>query len=97
MGKDFAPEESGSSKGGDVEHAHNVGNSEGTLFQSKLGFKPAAKHLLSRPDPVYAEAVHRDAANVEYTLEEEVSFCFLGVDVFLVRVKCGWLTVICFK
>ena len=82
MGNDFAPEESGSSKGYDVEHMHNerekqLHNSEGTLFQSKLGFEPARKHLLSRPDQEYAEAVHSDAANVEYTPEEEASFLFL--------------------
>lgn len=77
MGNEFAPEESGWSKGGDeVEHVQNLDNSEGTLFQSRLGFKQARKHLLSRPDEVYAEAVHKDAANVEYTPEEEVSFLF---------------------
>ena len=80
MGNDFEPEESGSSKGGDIErvrHVEEKQNSEGTLFQSRLGFKPARKHLLSRPDQEYAEAVHKDAANVEYTPEEEVSLFFL--------------------
>ena len=97
MGNDF--EESGSSNlGEDVEHVHNMGggqlhNSEGTLFQSKLGFKPAGKYLLSRPDRVYAEAVHSDAANVEYTPEEEVSSLFLRLGCLF---WCERLTVICF-
>jgi hypothetical protein len=50
-------------------------NAQGTFHQSKLGFKSRRKHLLSKPDPVYAEAVHQDATTVEYTPEEEVSFC----------------------
>ncbi|KAF8153184.1 MFS general substrate transporter [Crassisporium funariophilum] len=46
-------------------------NKEGTLFQSQLGPKPHRKHFFSPLDPTYADAVHRDAETVEYTIEEE--------------------------
>lgn len=47
-------------------------NKEGTLHQGELGPKARRKHFFSPLDPAYAEAVHRDAAAVEYTDAEEV-------------------------
>ncbi|EIM87467.1 MFS general substrate transporter [Stereum hirsutum FP-91666 SS1] len=46
-------------------------NTEGTFHQAQLSFKPTRKHFFSPLDPSYANAVHRDAATVQFTLEEE--------------------------
>jgi hypothetical protein len=47
-------------------------NTEGTFHQNQMGPKPKRKHFFSSLDPSYADAVHRDAASVEYSEEEEV-------------------------
>lgn len=48
-------------------------NIEGTYHQSQMSVsKPKRKHFFSPLDPSYADAVHRDAATVEYSAEEEV-------------------------
>ncbi|KAF8062195.1 MFS general substrate transporter [Lyophyllum atratum] len=57
------------SDGGNVERG-NI-ETDGTFHQSQLGFKARKKHLFAPLDPLYADAVHRDAAVVEYTQEEE--------------------------
>ncbi|GLB39778.1 putative MFS general substrate transporter [Lyophyllum shimeji] len=44
---------------------------EGTFHQAQLGFKAKRKHFFAPIDPAYADAVHRDAAGVEYTEAEE--------------------------
>ncbi|OBZ66887.1 hypothetical protein A0H81_13333 [Grifola frondosa] len=48
-------------------------NQEGTFHQLQVASegKAVRKHFFSPPDGALAEAVHRDAANVEYTEEEE--------------------------
>ncbi|KAF8958103.1 MFS general substrate transporter [Flammula alnicola] len=46
-------------------------NKEGTAYQSELGPKPKRKHFFSSLDPAYADAVHRDAEDVEFTAEDE--------------------------
>lgn len=48
------------------------GNEDGTLHQSGLGPKARRRHFFSPLDPVLAEAVHLDAVDVKYSLEEEV-------------------------
>ena len=45
---------------------------EGTLHQLALGDQAKRKHFFSPLNPVYAEAVHKDAETVVYTSEEEV-------------------------
>jgi hypothetical protein len=47
-------------------------STEGTLHQLALGDQAKRKHFFSPLDPVYAEAVHKDAETVVYTPEEEV-------------------------
>lgn len=57
----------------DVEKSSSeVPNTEGTFYQNQMGPKPKRKHFFSSLDPSYAAAVHRDAASVEYTEDEEV-------------------------
>ncbi|KAF8956872.1 MFS general substrate transporter [Flammula alnicola] len=46
-------------------------NKEGTAYQSELGPKPKRKHFFLSLDPAYADAVRRDAEDVEFTAEEE--------------------------
>ncbi|KAF8893010.1 MFS general substrate transporter [Infundibulicybe gibba] len=43
----------------------------GTNYQSQLGLKPKRKYFFSPLDPAYADAVHHDAEEVEYTKAEE--------------------------
>ncbi|KAI0718583.1 MFS general substrate transporter [Cerioporus squamosus] len=45
--------------------------SEGTFYQSQVSGKPVRKHFFSPPDGALAEAVNRDADNVEFTEVEE--------------------------
>lgn len=56
---------------------------EGTLHQLALGDQAKRKHFFSPLNPVYAEAVHKDAETVVYTSEEEVwyyvSFIFYSL------------------
>ncbi|CDO68592.1 hypothetical protein BN946_scf184996.g23 [Trametes cinnabarina] len=44
---------------------------EGTFHQAKVAGKVRRKHFFSPPDAALAEAVNKDADNVEYTEEEE--------------------------
>ncbi|KAF8800650.1 MFS general substrate transporter [Phlegmacium glaucopus] len=45
---------------------------EGTLHQANLGLaKPKRKHFFSQLDPASADAVHRDAETIEYSIEEK--------------------------
>ncbi|KAF9467701.1 MFS general substrate transporter [Collybia nuda] len=46
-------------------------NAEGTFHQSKEGKKPTRRHFFSPLDASYADAVHRDAADVIYSEVEE--------------------------
>ncbi|KZT09099.1 uncharacterized protein LAESUDRAFT_537947 [Laetiporus sulphureus 93-53] len=46
-------------------------NTEGTLFQSRLGDKARRRHFFSPLDKSIAEAVHKDAETVEFTEAEE--------------------------
>ena len=54
---------------------------DGTYHQNALGVKKTTKASLISPlDPDYADAVHKDAANVVFSEEEEVLsvlFCLL--------------------
>lgn len=59
-------------------------NTEGTFHQAQLSFKPTRKHFFSPLDPSYADAVHRDAATVQFTPEEEVFLWFLTSSIFRV-------------
>lgn len=47
-------------------------SSEGTFFQEQVGRKPKRKHFFSPLDSALAEAVHKDAGQVDYTDAEEV-------------------------
>lgn len=46
--------------------------SEGTFHQAQVAGIAKRKHFFSPPDASLAEAVNRDADNVEFTEEEEV-------------------------
>jgi len=72
MAPDIVPAEA-SSDDGDIEKIKVEADSDGTFYQAQLGFRAKRKHFFSKTDPLYAEAVHRDAATVEYTEEEEKS------------------------
>lgn len=61
-------------------------NTEGTFHQGQMGPKPKRKHFFSSLDPSYADAVHRDAASVEYSEDEEVRGCYSIL-------RMNWLTV----
>ena len=59
------------------EDSHRVGTSalsDGTFHQSQVSGQPAAvrRHFFSPPDGALADAVNRDADNVDFTLAEEV-------------------------
>jgi hypothetical protein len=48
----------------------------GTLHQNAIGDKAKRRHFFSPLDLSWAEAVHKDAEDVQYTPEEEVSRCW---------------------
>lgn len=48
-------------------------NKQGTFYQSTSGTEIKRKHFFSPLDHSLADAVHKDAADVEYTPEEEAS------------------------
>lgn len=50
---------------------------EGTFHQARVSGRPERKHFFSPPDASLADAVNRDADNVEFTDEEEVSRAYL--------------------
>ena len=55
-------------------------NTEGTANQIALGSKARPKHIFSPLDAQYADAVRADAADVEFTDDEDV--CALVVPCF---------------
>lgn len=57
----------------DVERTGaEMANGDGTLHQSQLGPKAKRKHFFASLDLSFADAVHRDAADVVFSEEEEV-------------------------
>lgn len=59
-----------SSNGSDLESKGGA-EVDGTFHQAQLGFKSKRKHFFAPIDSAYADAVHRDAAAIEYTEDEE--------------------------
>lgn len=60
---------------GKIEEGPSVRDSafaDGTYHQSQVGDKPVRRHFFSPPDGALADAVNRDADEVEFTEEEEV-------------------------
>ncbi|KAG5644024.1 hypothetical protein DXG03_009239 [Asterophora parasitica] len=69
MASNIIPEPRSSLNGDDVDE-RNV-DTDGTFHQAQLGLKANRKHFFAPIDSAYANAVHRDAATVGYTEEEE--------------------------
>ncbi|KAF5384199.1 hypothetical protein D9615_003370 [Tricholomella constricta] len=69
MTPDIAPARRPTSNGDNIEEG-NV-NADGTYHQAQLGLEKERKHFFAPIDSSYADAVHRDAATVEYTEEDE--------------------------
>ncbi len=58
--------------------ARDAALSDGTFYQLQVSGKPVRKHFFSPPDGTLAEAVNRDADNVQFTDVEEVRIQWLS-------------------
>ena len=72
----MASQPSSSLDGEEKRYTPEHRNGDGSFHQSKLGPKAVRKHFFAPLDSNYAEAVRKDAADVVFTEEEDVSTFF---------------------
>ncbi|KAF5384279.1 hypothetical protein D9615_003358 [Tricholomella constricta] len=61
------------SQGGIQESGERNDLKDGTYYQAEVGVQAKRAQFFSALNSTYAEAVHLDAANIEYSEEEEFS------------------------